>query len=149
MSLIDLGEGIIVDDSSGEIIEAPDGADNLALVVHRVDYAQRQVKAWEQKVAAGKAAILRGQPEMKARYGHFVATRRQSSRNVFDAERFRDWATGTEFTVREVSALLNCVTGADAKLLNGDLAAAVAGFTAKVPTKEFVLVEMVAEEAAK
>lgn len=151
MSLIDIGDGILVNDEDGEVIEAPEGTgDMAALMVSRAYHAGQQAKRWAAIEGAAKAVILRLQAEKTARYGNIVAQRRQSNRPVFDSGRFRHWAKRQELFVTDYEALAFAAKGFNTKALAADHSYLVKGIeecTDKVPTREFVVLDVVAEIA--
>lgn len=150
MSLVDMGAGIVVDDETGEVIEAPEGTgDRLRLVAFRTEWAMRQAKSWEAVVAAGKAAIMAAQTEKVARYNHIICSRRQSMRSQFERQRFAEWLTDEELSRDDALALAYAAKDFNPKDLGNHphLAEAVAAHIVKVPTREFLVLDIVREEA--
>ena len=90
MSIIDMGEGVLIDDATGEIIEGVvPGADPLFWAAIKLTDALEQEKAWGIQATALKAILLKGQAEKRAEYGDrlITITQRMNRRENIDAER--------------------------------------------------------------
>lgn len=148
--LVDLGNGLLVNDDDGEVIEAPEGTGDMAgLLATRAYHAGQQAKRWGAIEGAAKSALLRLQEGKTARYGDIVAQRRQASRPVFDRDRFAEWLSEAELTAAEWEALAFAAKSFEPKALSGhpDLAFRVGDCTDRVPTREFIVLDVVAEVA--
>lgn len=72
MSLIDLGDGLVVDDESGEVVSLPAGTEKLGFVARKRHEAHDQEKAWGRTRLILDQVLLREQEVPTATYDSVV-----------------------------------------------------------------------------
>ncbi len=149
MNLIDL-DGLIVDSETGEVIEAPAGADVIAMAAHRFREAKEQAKEWTARAGLFQQVLLRGQETRRAVYGDTVITTRYDNYTAFNADAWREFAEDAELLLAEWRALAMSSRGFDLKQLEdavGELLPAIARFYETKPKSPFVMASIVTKHA--
>lgn len=89
--LVEMGEGLWVEDSTGEIEEIGEDTDRCMLLALALDEAQIQIRAWERQAAVAKAGLLRYQEERRAEYAGVVVRVQQNQRKDVEAPALANW----------------------------------------------------------
>lgn len=116
MAHIDM-DGLILDDETGEIVEAAEGQDSLAIVARRRHEAHTQAEQWKRVQAIYDAVLLRQQEERTATYGDVLIRIAGSSYSKFDAPAFREEIAQTELTPAEWEAIALAASNFDPEAL--------------------------------
>ena len=148
MSIIDMGEGVLIDDSTGEIIEGVvPGADPLFWAAIKLTDALEQEKAWGIQASALKAILLKGQAEKRAEYGDrlITITQRMNHRENIDAERayLRAKEDRGGLPLERLTELVFAAKGFERAALTAEMAGELESFIEDAPTKPFVLASVV------
>lgn len=149
MALVHVGESIVVDDETGEVVEGAVGADATLRLVRRALHAKDQYDRWGAIYGACRAALCATQTEKTAIYPEAVVTVRQNVYTKADATKFSAWLTSIE-APREVLMAVIAASKVDAKQVKTMLATdgdAPTNIITYSPGKPFVLIERVAEQA--
>jgi hypothetical protein len=140
MILIELDDGLLVDEETGEIVEAPRGTDALKLVALRRAEAKAQEEAWYQRRKHLDAVLLRNQEERLARYDAVTVALRQRQVETFQAERFVDLVHDVPLEHDDIMVLLGAAKGFKKEMLGDEprLAALVAAATESRASRPWV-----------
>lgn len=109
-----LFDDILIDDDTGEIVEAPPISDDAltASLVARLHMARTMAKEHARDVAALTAVLLR-RLDRRGIYGDYTATIRQDSYTSLDRTEFSRFIDAAELTRDDMLAILHCVTSLD------------------------------------
>ena len=94
-------DALVIDDETGEIIDAAGIDDPLKFIALKRHEAAQQMKEWEELRRNYDRVLLRNQEEAKTSYGDVVIAKRTSSYPVFDGEAFGGKALDVELTAAE------------------------------------------------
>lgn len=134
MALIEY-DGLVIDDSTGEII---DGDTTLDALAHRAYEAEQQRREWERIEAACKAALLAKQDSHRAAYGRIVATVITGSYPLHDAKRWQRDINEGAIPPELTRDLLLYANRFDRKAMPAALSGLVENYTNHVPRKPYV-----------
>ncbi len=147
VTLIDLGDGLLIDESTGEIVDLPPGTDAALAISRRVLAAQDQEKAWAAVKGAGKAALERLLPRDQRRMqcGEESVVRWVNGRltEQQDIDGMKLELASAELTIAERDALVLAAKGFDLADLPDELREVLAPFVSTKEGKGFVIVEKV------
>lgn len=133
-----------LDESTGEVLDIPEGVDRLWWTANELIAASDQEKAWKGRKGMLSAILIRDQEEKRAVYGDVSVSVRQSLRDEFAADAFRDYVADAQLDGGALLELVLAAKGFDAGKLNDPaLAEMVRRFTTKKPTATFVVCERV------
>lgn len=110
-------DALVIDDETGEIIDAAGIDDPLKFVAQKRHEAAQQMKEWEELRRNYDRVLLRNQEEAKTSYGDVVIARRTSTYPVFDASTFGSMLFDTELTAEERLEVIFAAKGFNRELL--------------------------------
>ena len=113
MSFIELENGVVVDDETGEPIDECDIDDVVKFSVSRRHEAKAQEDAYKQLRTVYDQIIIKHQQDKKLTYGDLVCSVKTSAYSTFDAAAFADAISEIEFTREELMALVLAATKFD------------------------------------
>lgn len=143
--IIDIGDGMFVDEATGEIQDLPAGTDAALAISRRVLFAQDQEKAWAAVKAAGKAALERLLPADQKRMecGGESVVRWVNGRltESQDTDAMKLELATAEITDAERNALVLAAKGFDLSGLPDSLRNMLAPFVITKAGKGYLMVE--------
>lgn len=110
-----LGGELVVDDETGEIIEAAGIDDPRAFLARQHDYLKALIKTCEAKLAVVDQMLLQQQSEPRVVYGDLVCARRDRRVVQVDMPAIRDVLDETELTAAELREVVAAAKSFDAK----------------------------------
>ena len=113
MSFIELENGVVVDDETGEPIDECDIDDVVKFSVSRRHEAKAQEDAYKQLRVVYDQIIIKHQQDKKLTYGDLVCSVKTVPYSTFDAASFADSISEIEFTREELMALVLAATKFD------------------------------------
>lgn len=108
---------LVIDDETGEIIDAAGIDDPLKFVAQKRHEAAQQMKEWEELRRNYDRVLLRNQELLKVTYGDVVIARRSSSYPVFQALDFGSMLADLELTAEERLQILFAAKGFTREML--------------------------------
>lgn len=116
MALFEI-DGLVVDEETGEIVEAPVGGDALTMVAVRRHYAHEQEKTWERARQGFDRVLLARQDTPKATYADVMVAVRGRTYSDTDVEAFADMVIETPLEPSEMAQLIAAAKGFKRDLL--------------------------------
>lgn len=140
MAHIEIANGIVADDETGEIIsgDQPGALDILA--AHLLE-ASEQEKAWKARAAALKAVMMRQQEEPKRAYGDVVVSKRQSTRREQNTDGIRQWLRKAELSREELWTVIDAAREIDLQKLPLDWMPQLVEYDTARPNRPYIVVE--------
>lgn len=112
MSYIEI-DGLILDEATGEIIDAPTGEDSTGALVFRLVGAKEQKKAWERDIAIYQGMVLKRQPEPREQYGDIIATKSTRTTAATDTEAFASMCSELPLEAEDLWTIIAAAKGFD------------------------------------
>lgn len=138
-------EGLVIDITTGEIIDGDQSIDNI---VYRAHEAQLQAERWGQIEAALKSAINKAQVEKRGAYGRLVATRIGGTYPVLSP----GWRTAVlegDIPWESIPPLLARAKTFDKAGLDPVLAGLVENYTEHRPKRPYIRITVAEKRAPK